>query len=184
MEPTAIICIACGYNVATGQYLETYTDTSYESEQETAGLSTGQSLLKKAEKEIESTPIGAEDQDFGDGADSYIIAMIGLAVFSILIMLGLAVVLIMESATEDFSPAIISVIASACIYVGCGIFLTIVGFRIKPVHGVVSLVSAFLYSIVFGFMQGKGTVLPAAIMIASLVIGGASGIFLALTGGG
>jgi hypothetical protein len=184
MDPTAIICIACGYNVATGQYLETFTDTQYEADQATAGMTTGQRLLKKAEKEIEDSPIGAEDQDFGDGADSYIIAMIGLAVFSILILLGLAVVLIMESATEDFSPAIISVIASGCIYAGCGVFLTVVGFRIKPVHGIVSLVSVFLYSIVFGFMQGKGTILPAAIMIASLVIGAASGIYLALTGGG
>jgi hypothetical protein len=177
MNPTAIICIGCGYNVATGQYLETYTDDNYASENETAGLSAVQRAMAKAEREIAETPIGAEDQDFGDGADSYIIAMAGFAIFAVLVLIGLGVVLIMDSLTDSVNPAIISAIASSVIYSGCAVFIIIIGFRSKPGHAIACVLTGGLYCMIYGFLQGKGTIAVAIIMIVGFVIGSASWIY-------
>ncbi len=182
MNPTAIICIGCGYNVATGQYLETYTDDNYASENETAGMTAAQKAMVKAQKEIAETPIGGEDQDFGDGADSYIIAMAGFAIFAVLVLLGLGVVLIMDSITDEINPAMISAIASSLIYVACTIFITIVGFRSKPGHAIACVLTGGLYCLIYGFLQGKGTIAAAVIQIVSVVIGGGSWLYCYNTG--
>lgn len=182
MNPTAIICIGCGYNVATGQYLETYTDDNYAAENETADMTNAQRALAKAEREIAETPIGAEDQDFGDGADSYIIAMAGFAIFAVLVLLGLGVVLIMDTITDSINPAMISAIASSVIYTGCAVFIIIIGFRSKPGHAIACVLTGGLYCMIYGFLQGKGTIAASIVMIMGFVIGSASWLYCYNTG--
>jgi hypothetical protein len=182
MSPTAVICINCGYNVSTGQYLETYTDDDYAEDQISSALTDGQKRLARAEREIADTPIGAEDQDFGDGADSYIIAMAGFAIFAVLVLLGLGVVLIMDSLTDSVSPGLISAIASTTIYVFCAIWITYVAFKTKPGQAVACVMTAGLFCMVFGIMQGRGTIAASVIMIVCTVVGGASWLYCYNTG--
>ncbi|MGI9516164.1 MAG: hypothetical protein ACR2NP_03885 [Pirellulaceae bacterium] len=184
MDPTAVICIECGYNVATGQYLDTYTEEEDAEQLENSGLTDAEKAMAKAEQEIEENPIGAEDQDFGDGADSYIIAMAGFAIFAVLVLMGLAVVLVMESLTESVNTGMISAIASSMIYVAGAIWISIVAFRTKAAHGIGCVLSAGLYCPVYGLMRGRGTIAISVIMIVAAVVGVASWIYLSNSGEG
>ncbi len=182
MDPAAVICIECGYNVATGQYLETYTDDELAEQLESSGMTDAEKALAKAEREIEDNPIGADDQDFGDGADSYIIAMAGFAIFAALVLLGLAVVLVMESLTEAVNTGMISAIASSMIYLGAAVWITIVAFRTQSSQGIGCVLSAGLYCPIYGLMRGQGTIAISIIMIVAMVVGVASWIYCLNTG--
>lgn len=175
MNASAVICVNCGYNVATGQYLDTYAEEDVGGV-ETVGMTDADKIMAKAESEIEESPIGAEDQDFGDGADSYVIAVAAMAILGVLVLVGLSVVLIMESLTSAVSTELISGIASVGIAMGCGLWITIIAFKSKPGHGVACVASIGLYCPIYGFIQGRGTILAAIVMIAAFVIGGISWI--------
>ncbi len=182
MDPNAVICIECGYNVATGQYLETYTDDEDDDDLVTSDMSAGERAMAKAEREIEDSPIGADDQDFGDGADSYIVAMAGFAIFAVLILLGLGVVLVMESVTEDINTGLISAVASTVMYFGCAMWLTMVAFKSQAGHAIACLATVGLYCPIYGFMRGSGTIAIAIIMAASFLVGAASWGYCVWTG--
>lgn len=183
MAPTAVICVTCGYNVATGQYLETYTDDDYDEVRAGAAeMTDAEKALARAEREIADSPIGAEDQDFGDGADSYIIAMAGFAIFAVLLLLGLGVVLIMDSLTDSVSPAIISAIASTLIYAVCAVWISFVAFKVKPSQAIICILTGGLFCPIFGFLQGRGTIAAAVIMIVSAIIGAGSWLYCYNTG--
>lgn len=174
MDPTAVICIECGYNVATGQYLDTYTDDELSDQLDNADLTEAEKAMAKAEREIDESPIGADDQDFGDGADAYIVAMAGFAVFGVLVLLGLGTVLVMETLTNDVNSALISAIASSAIYFGCGIWLTMIAFKSQVKHAIGCIASVGLYCPVYGFMRGSGTIAVAIIMLVSFFVGAGS----------
>ncbi len=177
MEPSAVICINCGYNVATGQYLDTYTDPDDEEGLADSKMTDAQKRLAKAEREIADSPIGAEDQDFGDGADSYVVAMAGLAIFAVVVLIGLAVVLIMDSVTDEIHPGFISAVASTSLYALCAVWITYVAFRTRPGQAIACVFSLGLFCPILGFMMGRGTIGAAAIMTVSLVVGGGSWMY-------
>lgn len=175
MDPTAVICIDCGYNVATGQYLDTYTDDELSDQLDHADMSDAEKAMAKAEREIDESPIGADEQDFGDGADAYIVAMAGFAVFAVLLLLGLGTVLVMDSLTDDINTGLISAIAGTAIFLGCGIWITMIAFKSKQVsHGIGCLATVGLYCPVYGIMRGSGTIAVSAIMILAAIISGGS----------
>ncbi len=182
MASTAVICINCGYNVATGQYLETFTDDAYAGPASSSTMTDAEKALARAEREIAQSPIGAEDQDFGDGADSYIIAMAGIAIFGVMVLLGLGVVLLMDMLTDAVNPAIISMIASSTLYVLCAIWITSIAFRVKPGQAIACILTGGLFCPVFGFLQGRGTIAAAVIMIVAAVVGGGSWLYCLNTG--
>ncbi len=173
MDPTAVICVNCGYNVATGQYLDTYADEE-ELPAETTGMTDAERAMVKAEAEIEETPITAEQQDFGDGADSYVIAMVAASILAILILVGLGVVLLMESLTDTVNTGLISAVASTALALICGVWITVVAFRSNIAHAIGCLASLGLYCPIYGFIQGKGTIAAAIVMLVAIIIGGSS----------
>ncbi len=182
MDPTAVICVNCGYNVATGQYLDTYTDEEEIERSEAVGMTDAEKVMAKAEAEIEDTPIVGDDQDFGDGADSYVIAMVAAAVMSILVLIGLGVVLMMESLTESVNTGLISGIASSSLAVMCALWITLIAFRSNKAHAIGCIASLGLYCPIYGFIQGRGTIGAAVVMLIALVIGGASWAYVYYTG--
>jgi hypothetical protein len=182
MDPTAVICIDCGYNVATGQYLETYTDDEVADQLAHAEMSDAEKAIARAEREIDENPIGAEEQDFGDGADAYIVAMAGFAIFGVLVLLGLGTVLVMETLTDDVNTGLISALAGSVIYAGCGIWLTMIAFRSQVGQGLGCLLSGGLYCPIYGFLRGSGTIAVAVIMIVAFVIAAASWFYCMQTG--
>jgi len=182
LQPGAIVCIDCGYNQETGDQLET---EAYEDDID-AGAETSMSdadrIMAKAEKDIDDMPVTADGQNFGDGADSFLIAGVAFIIGAILIGIGLAVIFTMDTIGTYINSAFISLLASGGLYVAMGLWITIVAFMQKPAHGIGCLLTGFVWCIVYGFMQGKTLLLPTIVLIASLVIGAASGTYVSYKG--
>lgn len=176
MELNAVICVDCGLNTSTGLQLET---ESFEDPAEVYNddeISDADKIMAKAEREIEEMPVTAVGQNFGDGADSFLIAFVGMIGLLILVTIGVGIIFLMDFFGELIEPALISFWASAGIYVLCTIWITIVAFMAKPVQGIVCVCTGGLYCIIFGFLT-RGLILPAIILCTSVVIGIVSGIF-------
>ncbi len=171
----AIICIECGFNNETGKLLE--TTTYFSRADAVAGMSDTEKILAKAEKEIEDMPISASEQDFGDGADSILIALVAVVGALILTGIGVGTIFVMDKIGENINTALISFFGSIGIYSFCSIWITTVAFRAKPLHGLACLFTGGLYCIVFGFMQGRALLLPTLICCFAIVIGAISWVF-------
>ncbi|MEM9411293.1 MAG: MJ0042-type zinc finger domain-containing protein, partial [Planctomycetota bacterium] len=169
LTPGAIICMECGYNMETGKQLETMT---FKDPTEVgSGMSDAEQLVAKAEKEMDESPISLDDQNFGDGADSFLIAAVAGIVMLVLAAIGVGTIFLMDKIGEQVNTALISICGSIGIYIACGGWITWVAFKARPGHGLGCLLSGFLYGIVFGFIQGKTLMLPAIICLASILIG-------------
>ena len=182
MDPTAVICIDCGYNVATGQYLETYTDEDLADQVGSTDMTDAEKAIAKAEREIDENPISAEEQDFGDGADAYIVALAGFAIFGILVLMGLGTVLIMETLTDEINTGLISAVAGTGIYVACGVWISIIAFRSQFGQGLGCVLSGGLYCPIYGVMRGAGTIAIAIIMGVAALAAAASWFYCIQTG--
>lgn len=180
--PGSVICIDCGYNLETGDQLETEIEADDVGYTADSSMTDAERIMAKAEREIDEMPVTGDDQDFGDGSESYVIALVAGGIGLVLICIGLIVILSMEQLATIVSSAGISFVASACLYVAMGIWLTIVAFKASQVHGVVSVCTGFAWAIVFGFIQGKQLILPAVIMLICLIMGLATGIYVGLNG--
>jgi hypothetical protein len=134
--------------------------------------------MAKAEKDIEEMPVTAEGQDFGDGADAYLIAAVAFVILAILIGMGLAIIFTMETITEHIASSAVSTIASAILYVCMGLWISFVAFfQKKTGHGIGCVCTAFLWCVVYGFLQGRQLLVPTVVLLASLLIGAASGAY-------
>ncbi len=172
----ALICVDCGFNLETGKRLRTASETD-DGEVDT-GLTAAEKLMRKAEAAIDDTPIGAEDQDFGDGGDSFVIAGVAGIILAILVAIGLVVVFSMDFISLYYNSGGISFLASTCMWIGMTIWLSYVAFRAKIGHGIACILTGGLYCIIFGFMQGKSLLVPTIIMLVALLVGLASGSFV------
>lgn len=178
--PGSMICIECGFNHETGIKLE--TEVGEEGARSESSMTDAERIMAKAEQDIDDMPINADDQDFGDGSESYLIAAIAGIMGLVLIAIGLIVILSMEQLATQINSAGISFIASIILYIGMGVWITIVAFQAKQIQGIASICSGFLWCMVFGFMQGKTLLLPSIIMVITLVMGLATGIYISYNG--
>ena len=176
----AIICVDCGFNMETGKRLRTASE--HEEDAGGTGLTDAERIMRKAEAEIEDTPVGADDTDFGDGGDSFVIAGVAGVILLILVAIGLVIIFSMDQVSKFYNSGGISFIASMCMWIGMTIWLSYVAFRAKAGHGIACILTAGLYCIVFGFMQGKSLLVPTIIMLVALVVGLASGLFVSYNG--
>ena len=174
-----VICIDCGFNLETGDRLE--TDIS-EDVENTAGMSGTDQMMRKAQRDLEESGDTGDDDDFGDGAESYVIAMVAGFFGLIMLVMALAVVLFMEQLTTLTNPAVISLIASVLLYFGMAAWISIVAFSAEAGHGIACLVTLGLYCPIFGFMTGKTLLLPAICMIVSVVMLIATSIYVSYNG--
>lgn len=181
LEPGAIICMECGFNHQTGGKLQTDVHED-DSEGSQSGMSDADRIMAKAEKDIDDMPVAADDQDFGDGAASYLIAGIAFVIGIILIAVGIVVIYSMDFIGTFINSGGISFIASCGLYLAMAAWITTVAFKQKRGHGIACLCTGFLWCIGYGFMQGKTLLLPTVIMIAGFLIGAASGIYVSYNG--
>ncbi len=173
----AVICVECGFNIETGSRLR--TDMYDEETAGSANESAAQRMLRQAEKDIEETPVGSDDQDFGDGAESFVIAAVAGVILAIMIGISLLIVFLMENLSDAVHSSQISMIAAICLTIGCAAWITIVAFLVRKSQGVICVATLGLYCIVFGFMQGKQLLLPTIVMIVAILIAAASGYYYA-----
>ena len=171
LSPLAIICVECGFNNDTGKQLE----TTVAGKTDQAGMSETDKMMARAEEEIDESPISAAQQDFGDGADSIVIAVVAVIGTLILVAIGVGVIYLMDKVGENINTPLISMFGSIAMYIFCATWIMTVAFRAKAAHGLGCLFSGGLYGIVFGFMQGRALLLPTLICIFSIFIGLLSG---------
>jgi hypothetical protein len=176
MELNGVICIGCGFNMSTGLQLETESFEDPAEAHNDEEISDTDRIMAKAEREIEEMPVTAVGQNFGDGADSFLIAFVGMIAMLILVAIGISIIFLMDFFGEAIDPALISFWASTVIYALCTIWITIVAFIAKPVQGIICVCTGGLYCIIFGFLT-RGLILPATILCTSVVIGIVSGVF-------
>jgi len=94
-----ILCVQCGYDLKTGQRLET---VSYSEVDEMAGLSETEKLLAKAEKEIDDIPIASDEVDFGDGAGAYVVAAVVAVAAFIIIAITMTSTILLRMFGDNF----------------------------------------------------------------------------------
>ena len=170
MDVNAVICVGCGFNASTGVQLETETYDDPGESEEGSDLTDAEKIMAKAEREIDDMPVTAVGQDFGDGADSYLITVVCSIGLSILVAIGLAIIFLMDWFGDLIEPAWISFYASIGIYLLCTVWISIVAFLAKPVQGVICVCTGGLYCIIFGFMT-TGLKMPAIVLSCSVLIG-------------
>lgn len=175
MHPTSVICVDCGYNMATGEQLETEVYEDHDDVVDTGRTDTDK-IMAKAEQAIDESPVTAEGQDFGDGADSLIIATIAGIAFVVVLAIGVGVVLFMDVIVEEFglTPEGISFTASIFIYLGCVAWISVVAYLVKPAQAIICVCTGGLYCIIFGLMQGSSMLVPTIGLIISILIGAVS----------
>ncbi len=177
ISPHAVICVNCGFNRETGRKLETAVfDDEDGGEYSTSGMTDAEKLMARAEKEIEDSPVTAVGQDFGDGADSIVIAGVSLVVLAIVVAIGIGIIFVMDQIGEKINSALISFFASIAIALACILWITIVAFLSKSTQGMICVCTLGLYCIVFGFTHGK-LLLPTIILLLAILIGVASSFF-------
>jgi hypothetical protein len=182
----AIICVECGFNMETGERLRTSISENDDEEQGTAdvGMTDTDRLMRKAEQDIDDSPVSAEGQDFGDGADSFVIAAVAGVILLVLVGIGLTVVLSMEWIVQFTNPGFISFLAAIGLWLTMGAWITMVAFMQKPGHGIACICTLGLWAVVYGFLQGKGLLLPTVFLLMAIVIGIGSGVYVSYFGMG
>ncbi len=179
MAANAIVCIECGYNVETGQQIATsiYADDDEEEGVADVGLTDAEKIMAKAEQDIDDMPVTAHGQDFGDGADSFLIAGIAGIVLLVLVGIGLAVIFTMDVISQSIASWFISFLASCLMVLAMATWITIVAFLQKPAHGIACILTGGLWCIVYGFLQGRQLIVPTIVLLGSYVVGAASGAY-------
>ncbi len=176
LEVGATLCIECGFNLETGARLRTdafdddANDTDY-------GATSADKMMRQAEKDIAETPVTGDDQDFGDGAESLVIAGVAGVVLVAFMAVALLIIYLMENLSDVIHSSFISMIASILMAVGCVAWITIVAFLVNKSQGIICLATGGLYCIVFGFLQGKQLLLPTIVLLISILIACASGYY-------
>ena len=182
IAPGTVVCIECGFNAETGQQLQTEAGVDDLSAGASASMTDAERIMAKAERDIDDMPITSDDQDFGDGSESYLIAAIAAVMGVILIAIGMTVIFSMEKLSESVSSAGISLVASIALYVAMGVWISLVAFKISSLQGIVCVCTGFLWCSVFGFMQGKALLMPTIVLIVTLVMMLATGTYVSYNG--
>ena len=175
----AIICVQCGFNMATGQQMETavFDDQDDGEVTDVPGMTDAEKILAQAEKDIDDMPVSSYGQDFGDGAESILIAGVALGILAVLVAIGVGTIFVMDQLGDLVKSSVISFWASMMLALACIIWITLVAFLTKASQGIICVCTLGIYCIMFGFMQGRALLLPTIILCASLLIGLVSSFF-------
>lgn len=183
MSHSSMICIECGYNRETGEKLKTEVHTD-EGDVIDPGKSDADKIMAKAEKELEDNPVSGDDQNFGDGNESYLIALVAIISFLILAVLGVTIVLSMDWIMEslDIQAQHVSLIMAIVMALGCITWISTVAFLLNKNQGIACVCSLGLYCVIFGFTQGSKLLMPTVGLLIAFVIGLASGLVIYFSG--
>jgi hypothetical protein len=108
-------------------------------------MTDAQKIMAKAESSIEDMPETAVGQDFGDGADSYVIAVGALAILGFLVMVGVVVVLAMERFSEAVGMEVITFFGFLIMYLVTKLWITIFAFLDRIDKGIFCVIATCLF---------------------------------------
>lgn len=178
IAPGNVLCMDCGYHMGLGKQMETAVMIDEGDLPDDDGRTDAEKRMAKAEREVDESPIGEFGVDFGEGNESFLIALVAAAALVVFVGAGVAIISSFDFITNYVSSQMISLIASTILAVVSATWITTFAFRVKPLQGMVCVATAFLYCIPFGFMQGRSLLLPSIMLLASLLIGCASAYFV------
>ncbi len=178
IAPGNVLCMDCGYHLGLGKQMETAIMIDEGDLPDDDGRTDAEKRMAKAEREVDENPIGEFGVDFGEGRESFLIALVAVAALVVFVGAGVAIISSFDFITNYIPSQMISLIASSVLAVTSAAWITTFAFRVKPVQGLICVLSAFLYCVPFGFMQGRALLLPAIMLLASLLIGCASAWFV------
>lgn len=166
----AVLCIECGYNFQLGRRIAT-TASPEVLELSGRGMTETEKILAKAERAIEENPIATDDQNFGDGADSYLIAM-GAAVVGVVIVAAIVfVVFLLDRLTNSAgATALVMWTAGFIIYMIGWIWIMVVAFREGVGQGL-GVLFCGPYALIFGFMRFNGLWAPTVCILMGIIAG-------------
>lgn len=162
LEPDSVMCVECGFSFAAGRQIK--TQVGYDNEAQLAGMSENEKIMAKAEQEVAVAPITTDDGDFGDGADSFLIALGMLIVGVVVVGLGILTVYLMDKVTTDSDVSfIISYWISIVMILVGWIWISIVAFMENVWMGIGCLISGFccpVYFFYYGCTRFRGLYIP------------------------
>ena len=173
LPPEALICIQCGYNVQTGRRMDTVGEEDMEN------MTDAQKMIAKAEQEIEDTPITAEGQDYGDGPESFILAIVALTAMVIIVGIAVGLIYFLDVFVgEAINPPLISFWVGILMYIVGRMWIIIVAFLQHVGHGLGALFCE-LYAIYFGISRIGALWAPTVSMVLGGIVSGACYAYLA-----
>lgn len=184
IDPDAIICVECGYNLQTGQQMATMTSR----ETFEASGSESEKILRKAEQDLEDNPVDADDGNFGDGPESFIIAAVAIFGGALLVAGIVFLIFIFDRISGDnqTAQAVVTFVVCGAFYFIGRLWILINGFMTNVTAGVVMLIPVVgdVWAIIFGFMRMKALWMPTGLCILG-ILGQIIGlIILAVSGSG
>lgn len=174
VAPNALLCIECGFNFELGRRLETLTPDDAGTH---AGLSETEKMLKKAEKEIDSSPLDVDDGDFGDGPESFLIAMGALVVSAVVIAAVVGIIFFLD---QFENRALVTLGLGFFFWMVGKIWLIVAGFMESPIQGICVLLIDF-YTPFYGIFRLKSLWVPTLLYCLGMV-GIFAGSFMAALG--
>ncbi len=135
--PGAVICIECGYNSQLGRRMETYAEAD-------GGGSHAEQLVRKAEKDLESSPLTQTEEQYGEGGSSYLLTCGMMVVAAVMLGVGFVVVLI-ASQMNTIGMMIFSLLVMVIAAFFCAVYITVIAFLEDVRKGIGCLVSLLLF---------------------------------------
>lgn len=159
------------------------TQVGFDPDAAQSGLSEHEKLMAKAEREIETSPITVEEGGHGDGAESFLIAIVMLIVGAGMLAAGIGIVYLMDRVIQEGSMSlVISLVICSIMTVVAQIWLLVCAFREKPLQGILVLFVP-LYIFYFGFTRWNGLWIPTIMLLLGTVGGlGSSLVLMFATG--
>lgn len=139
IQPDAMLCVKCGYNVRTGQRIKTHVGQTSEFGH-LSGSVNAEEAIKRAEEEIAERPIETSDADYGDMLTASLLTG-GLLIVTV-ITVGLGYVLfrwVDVSATSNTGIAMIMVLIGTPMYTIGVIWILVLAFMEDLVQGLLVL---------------------------------------------
>ncbi len=167
IEPDAVICVQCGFNMELGRRMDTLGD-----EDDIDGLTETEKIMRKAEQEIDDMPISAEGQDYGDGPESFILAIVALVAMVSLAGIAVGTIYFLDvTVGESINPAQISFWVGLLMIVVGFVWNVIIAFMDHPVKGIIALFF-FPYAIIYGIMNFAALWAPTASFLMGMIVSG------------
>lgn len=182
VKPDAVICIECGYNFAVGRQMR--TQSTMDEEEHLSGMTETEKMLHKAERSIDEDPSQVDEDNYGDGADSFVIVVGMLLAAGIMLAIGIGVVVLMDTVVTSSSVSMYISLVACAIFQNVGmVWLLVVAFKEKTLEGILCLFVPF-YIFFYGFTRFGGLWIPTLMLTVGFLGGIASSIGLQFVGDG
>ena len=157
----ALICIECGYNFESGEQMATMMsqDTLEEGGSET------DRMLRKAEKELDESPMHVDEGGFGDGPEAFLIAFGALIGGAFIVGAIVFVIFLFDRITEAEGMTILVTFVMCLLFHVIGrLWIIIVSFFEGPGHGFGTLLCN-IYAYIYGFSRFGNLWMPTFLML-------------------